>query len=392
MTGLTDSPVRLLLDSGSGVSACSPEFAPLVKTLTGSSVRARSATGQVTGQENCELRHQRDRSRWEVLKISKPIVSAGKMARSGRRTVLDDHDSFIEDKKTGKRIPVGLTRGDVFEISAYMSPNSHGLLKKPVLICSNEVEEAEDAGHQELDESKPEPDFVPSGLAVPETPSDKDGEAHELTHLSTQPWCSVCARKPAGERAEAQGVDHMPVIQFDHAYLSSVNEKGEQVRTRTILDTSTGYGTTCVIDVKDGGDKYAISSVVSFLKELGYTRFRCRTDPEPPIKAMVDAVIKCLSDDRAVEQILPEETIPKCSCESGCSGGLAQSSAKTNSSVATRRRRSIWVNRWCYSSVRVVACETRQLAVEQISAQTEWCDRVRKFERSVIQETIGAIW
>ena len=26
---------------------------------------------------------------------------------------------------------------------------------------------------------------------------------------------------------------------------------------------------------------------------------------------MVDAVIKCLSDDRAVEQILPEETIPE---------------------------------------------------------------------------------
>ena len=36
MASLTDAPVRLLLDSGSGVSACSPEFAPHVKTLTGS--------------------------------------------------------------------------------------------------------------------------------------------------------------------------------------------------------------------------------------------------------------------------------------------------------------------------------------------------------------------
>ena len=83
------------------------------------------------------------------------------------------------------------------------------------------------------------------------------------------------------------------------------------MRMRTILDTSPGHGTACVIDVKVGGDKYAISSAVSFLKELGYTRFRCRTDPEPAIKAMVDAVIKCLSHDRVVEQILPEETIPK---------------------------------------------------------------------------------
>ena len=96
----------------------------------------------------------------------------------------------------------------------------------------------------------------------------------------------------------------MPVIQFDHAYLSSVNEKGEQVRLHTILETSTGSGTACVFDVKGAGDKYAISSAVSYLKELVYTRFRCRTDPEPAIKAVVDAVIKRLSDDRAVEQIL----------------------------------------------------------------------------------------
>ena len=103
-----------------------------------------------------------------------------------------------------------------------MSPNSHRLQKKPLLIFPNEVEEAEDPGHEELDESMPEPDVVPTRVAVPETPSDKDRETHELTHLPTQPWCSVCVRakgvderhlrRPAGERAEVQGVDHMPVI------------------------------------------------------------------------------------------------------------------------------------------------------------------------------------
>ena len=61
------------------------------------------------------------------------------------------------------------------------------------------------------------------------------------------------------------------VIHFDYAYLSSVTEKGEQVRMRTILDTSTGYGTGCVSNVKVEGDKYVISSAVPFFKELGYT-------------------------------------------------------------------------------------------------------------------------
>ena len=42
----------------------------------------------------------------EVLKISKPIVSAGKMVRSGRRVVLDEHDSFIEEEN-GETNPCG---------------------------------------------------------------------------------------------------------------------------------------------------------------------------------------------------------------------------------------------------------------------------------------------
>ena len=245
-----------------------------MKTLTESSVRAHSATGQVTkslGKKtvNFDINGIAAGVNMEVLKISKPILSACKMVRSGRKIVLDEHNSYIEDKKTGKRIPVELTRGDVFEISAYMSSTPRGLLERPVLISPNEVVEAEDRGHEKLDESMPEPDVEPRGVAVPETPSAKDREAHELTHLPTQPCCSVCVRakgvderhlrKPASERAEAQGVDHMPVIQFDCACLSSVNAKGEQVRTRTILDTSTGYGTACVIDVIGGRDKYAIS-------------------------------------------------------------------------------------------------------------------------------------
>ena len=42
----------------------------------------------------------------------------------------------------------------------------------------------------------PEPDVAPRGAAVPETPSEKDREAHELTHLPTQAWCSVCVFEP----------------------------------------------------------------------------------------------------------------------------------------------------------------------------------------------------
>ena len=62
-------------------------------------MRARSATGQVTkslGKKtvNFDINGIAAGVNMEVLKISKPIVSAGQMVRSGRRIVLDEHDSI----------------------------------------------------------------------------------------------------------------------------------------------------------------------------------------------------------------------------------------------------------------------------------------------------------
>ena len=191
-----------------------------------------------------------------------------------------------------------------------------------MLICPNEVDEAEDPGYEELDESMTVPEETPRGMAVPERPSAKEREGHELTHVPSQPWCSVCVRakgvdarhlrRPAGKRAEDHGVDHLPVIQFDYAYVSSGDARGEQVNLRTILDTNTGYGTACVIDVKGARDKYAISSAVSFFERNWSTHcFDAGQILSQRLKTHVDTVIKCLADDRVVEQVLPEETIPE---------------------------------------------------------------------------------
>ena len=64
--------------------------------------------------------------------------------RAGRTIVLEKHDSYVEDNKTGTRIPVELTRGDVFEVSAHVSSRPRSLLENPVLICPSEVDETED--------------------------------------------------------------------------------------------------------------------------------------------------------------------------------------------------------------------------------------------------------
>ena len=66
------------------------------------------------------------------------------------------------------------------------------VLEKPVLICPNEVDEAEDPGYEELDESMTVPEEASRGMAFPETPSAKEREEHEHTHVPSQLWCSVC--------------------------------------------------------------------------------------------------------------------------------------------------------------------------------------------------------
>ena len=91
----TANPVRWLLDSVSGLSTCSPDFALHARTHTKGSVRARSATGQVTrslGKKtvNFEMSGIPASVNMEVPKVSRPTMSAGKMTRKlGREALLN---------------------------------------------------------------------------------------------------------------------------------------------------------------------------------------------------------------------------------------------------------------------------------------------------------------
>ena len=78
----------------------------------------------------------------------------------------------------------------------------------------------------------PETDAVPRGVAVPETPSDRDREEHELTHLPRSRG-AACAFEPKvltnviseGQQVNVQRPkDNMPVIQFDLCLFQSMRK------------------------------------------------------------------------------------------------------------------------------------------------------------------------
>ena len=101
------------------MSACSPDFAPHARTqkreLSACPLSDRPGDKE-PGQKDSEVRHERD---------------SGECEHGGAEGFKANHVGRQDDKETGKRIPVELTRGDVFEVSAHMSSRSRRLPKEP---------------------------------------------------------------------------------------------------------------------------------------------------------------------------------------------------------------------------------------------------------------------
>ena len=219
------------------------------------------------------------------------------------------------------------------------------------------------------------PEEAPRGMAVPETPSAKEREGHELTHVPSQSWCSVCARatgvdarhlrRLAGERAEDQGVDHLPVIQFDYVHVSSGDSRGQQVKMRKhwrwhfVCDERE----RCRRQVRD-----FFCGVV--LERTGVHTVSMQDRSRASDQNTRGCCHQMFGDDRAVEQVLPEETIPESHASLGALEGW-HFCRDTSELCDWTLRGETWVSRWCYAAVVTVACESRVLAAERISEETD---------------------
>ena len=94
-------------------------------------------------------------------------------------------------------------------------------------------------------------------------------------------------------------MDHLPIIQFDYAYVSSGDARGQQVKMRTILDTSTGYGYS-VCDRRERCWRQVCNFFCCVVLERTgvHTVSLAEQILNQPIKSHVDTVIKCLANDR----------------------------------------------------------------------------------------------
>ena len=121
-TVLTDSSFgKVCIDSGAGESVCPVDAFPSYKTVktnkTGATYRA--AGGQKLTNVG-EIRPNFKSSGiggsmafQATTEIQKPLAAASKIAAKGNRIVLEalGSDSYIENKQTGKRIPLTIENG-----------------------------------------------------------------------------------------------------------------------------------------------------------------------------------------------------------------------------------------------------------------------------------------
>ena len=119
---LTDTSFsKVCVDSGAGESVCPVEAFPSYKTVktekTGTQYRAAGGqkltnVGEIrpnfkSGGIGGSMAFQ------ATTEVQKPLAAASKIAAKGNRIVLDDanSDSYIENKATGKRIPLVIENG-----------------------------------------------------------------------------------------------------------------------------------------------------------------------------------------------------------------------------------------------------------------------------------------
>ena len=125
--------VVVTADSGAGEHVCPPTLFPQVpvRESEGSKkgVTYKVANGESIpnkGEKKIEGQNSNGvpmNIKAQVAKVSKFLASIGKMVKAGNKIVMDENDSYIQNKKTGLRTPMRL-ENNVFVFDLWVEKDS----------------------------------------------------------------------------------------------------------------------------------------------------------------------------------------------------------------------------------------------------------------------------
>ena len=125
-------------------------------------------------------------------------------------------------------------------------------------------------------------------------PSQREGEEHNLDHGVFRSWCPHCVKGRAesyGHVRKVQNEGDVPTIGIDYMYMHSEQEKEEEKGMPLVVakDNMTKMTMARVVPSKEL-DSYAVETVKRMVERLGYKKVIMKSDREPAILALKEAV------------------------------------------------------------------------------------------------------
>ena len=134
----------------------------------------------------------------------------------------------------------------------------------------------------------------PVAQSKPEEPSQAEVENHALTHEPFKPWCSLCtqyrARQDQHSASHHESVGHS-VVSFDFGYCSRMDGEVDKQTCLFVHDRATKMMAAIPTPQKGGKHlQYLTTEVTRFIVHTQHREIAIRTDREPSILALTDAV------------------------------------------------------------------------------------------------------
>ena len=179
-------------------------------------------------------------------------------------------------------------------------------------------------------------DLVREGHEVPRPamPTADEIARHNLTHLPSATWCEHCVRGKGKEAAHFRRPEkERAVVQMDFSYLKAdgseaVEDPAEVVLT--VVDCQTGLCHSMSLPAKNFEKSYVVKTVREFVAQLGHSNLAIRTDGEPMIVQLAEAVRDDLTQHgwKGTTMRVTTEKAPRYSPQSLGSIGAAQALLK----------------------------------------------------------------
>ena len=135
---------------------------------------------------------------------------------------------------------------------------------------------------------------------LPGEPTPEELHQHELTHLPPRSWCKWCVSGFGIEdahRRRHREPGALPEVHLDYMFLGRRGEPG-LVSVAHAVDVDFQY--RLAVHTDKGPVDYVISAICDFLTEIGRTRVILRTDGEPEVKALAEALVTYREDRETV--------------------------------------------------------------------------------------------